>query len=57
MKGQQLPWKDKPGKIAQRVPAALKPFSTFFILIISRQYTAQQLHKHKMSLSVVAEQR
>lgn len=40
VKGQQLPRRDKPGKIAQQVQAPLKPFSKFLTLITSRQYAA-----------------
>lgn len=36
VKGQQSPWKDKPGKTAQQVQASLKAFSKVFILITSR---------------------
>lgn len=64
MKGQQFPWKDKPGKTAQQVQAPREPFGKFFISLTSRQYAAQLRAaprcfinvKCHYGLSVVAEQ-
>lgn len=64
VKGQQFPWKDKPGKTAQQVQAPREPFGKFFLSLTSRQYAAQLRAaprcfinvKYHYGLPVVAEQ-
>lgn len=65
VKGQQAPWKDKPGKTAQQVQAPLKAYSRAFIIITSSNTFNNRLRvalrcftnvKCHYGLSVLAEQ-